>query len=144
MSPVLWMAQTHGFVYNLYWSACDASGDISVCHLTNEGINNISRTALRVTSSAFDRFIWIKLSSSYHIWDIDLDHFSLTIGDLPVVASVDQYNAVFTCILDEITPLKKRVSFNRSAPWYTSELRRMKAKGRQLEWILKKIWSNSS
>ncbi len=79
------------------------------------------------------------------ICDIDLDHLSLTIGDLPVVASVDQNNAVFTCILDEIAPLKKCVvSFKRSSPWYTSELRRMKAKGRQLERIYKKIWSNSS
>ncbi len=73
------------------------------------------------------------------ISDIDLDHLSLTIGDLPVVTSVDQYNTVFTCILDEIAPLKKRVvSFRRSSPWYTSELRRMKAKGRQLERIYKK------
>ncbi len=54
------------------------------------------------------------------------------------MASVDQYNTVFTCILDEIAPLKKRVvSFKRSSPWYTSELCRMKAKGRQLERICK-------
>ncbi len=54
------------------------------------------------------------------------------IGDLPVVASVDQYNAVFTSILDEIAPLKKRVSFKISSPCYTSEVRQMKAKGRKL------------
>ncbi len=64
------MAQTHGFVYYSYWSACDTCCDINVCHLTkweHKYMNNISSTALRVTSWAFHRFIWVKLSSSYHM-----------------------------------------------------------------------------
>ncbi len=49
-----------------YRSVREACGDINVCRLTKWGhkyMNNISRTALRLTSSAFDRFIWVKLSS---------------------------------------------------------------------------------
>lgn len=38
------------------------------------------------------------------IRDIDLDTFIHTIGELPVVTSVDQSNAAFTSILDEFPP----------------------------------------
>ncbi len=66
------MTQTCGFVYctHTYWSARDARSDFSVCRLTKWGhkyMNNIPRTARRVTSWAFDRFIWVK-RSSYHIY----------------------------------------------------------------------------
>ncbi len=66
------MTQTCGFVYctHTYWSARDAHSDFSVCRLTKWGhkyMNNIPRTARRVTSRAFDRFIWVK-RSSYHIY----------------------------------------------------------------------------
>ncbi len=66
------MTQTCGFVYctHTYWSARDARSDFSVCRLTKWGhkyMNNIPRTARRVTSRAFDRFIWVK-RSSYHIY----------------------------------------------------------------------------
>ncbi len=66
------MTQTCGFIYctHTYWSACDARGDFSICRLTKWGhkyMNNIPRTARRVTSWAFDRFIWVK-RSSYHIY----------------------------------------------------------------------------
>ncbi len=50
--------------------ACDARGVFSICRLTKWGhkyMNNIPRTARRVTSWAFDRFIWVK-RSSYHIY----------------------------------------------------------------------------
>ncbi len=67
-----WMTQTCGFIYctHTYWSARDARSDFSVCRLTKWGhkyMNNIPRTARRVTSWAFDRFIWVKWSS-YHIY----------------------------------------------------------------------------
>ncbi len=45
-------------------------GVFSVCRLTKWGhkyMNSIPRTARRVTSWAFDRFIWVK-RSSYHIY----------------------------------------------------------------------------
>ncbi len=66
------MTQTHGFIYctHTYWSARDARSDFSVCRLTKWGhkyMNNIPRTARRVTSWAFDGFIWVK-RSSYHIY----------------------------------------------------------------------------
>ncbi len=66
------MTQTCGFIYctHTYWSARDARSDFSVCRLTKWGhkyMNNIPRTARRVTSWAFDRFIWVK-RSSYHIY----------------------------------------------------------------------------
>ncbi len=64
--------QTCGFIYctHTYWSARDARGDFSVCRLTKWGhkyMNNIPRTARRITWWAFDRFIWVK-RSSYHIY----------------------------------------------------------------------------
>ncbi len=66
------MTQTCGFIYctHTYWSARDARSDFSICRLTKWGhkyMNNIPRTARRVTSWAFDRFIWVK-RSSYHIY----------------------------------------------------------------------------
>ena len=49
------------------------------------------------------------------------------------------YNSVLSLSLDTLAPLKtKSVSFTRPAPWYTSELRAMKAWGRQLERLHKR------
>lgn len=48
--------------------------------------------------------------------NIDLDHLSHTIGDLPVMASIDQHNAAFTYVLDEFAILKKHVFLKRSSP----------------------------
>ncbi len=55
-----WMAETRVFLYHTHthWSARESCG--------HKHTNNISRTALRVTSSAFHSFIWVKLAS-YHI-----------------------------------------------------------------------------
>ncbi len=66
------MTQTCGFIYctHTYWSACDSRGVFSICRLTKWGhkyMDNIPRTARRVTWWAFDRFIWVK-RSSYHIY----------------------------------------------------------------------------
>ncbi len=71
-SASLLMTQTCGFIYctHTYWRACDARGVFSVCRLTKWGhkyMNNIPRTVRRVTSWAFDGFIWVK-RSSYHIY----------------------------------------------------------------------------
>ncbi|CAM4596766.1 unnamed protein product [Leuciscus chuanchicus] len=48
--------------------------------------------------------------------------------------SVEHYNYSLHCLLDTHAPLKTRtVSFSRSAPWFTDELRKMKAGGRAIE-----------
>ena len=47
---------------------------------------------------------------------------------------VSHYNAGLHTLLDSLAPLKTRtVSFTHSAPWFSSHLRQLKAKGRQLE-----------
>ncbi len=65
-----WHIRAVSFTAHIHTEACDARGDFSVCRLTKWGhkyMNNIHRTARRVTSWAFDRFIWVK-RSSYHIY----------------------------------------------------------------------------
>ena len=53
---------------------------------------------------------------------------------LSVADSVDSYNQSLSSLLDLHAPLTSRpVSFSRSAPWYTCELRKMKTAGRVLE-----------
>ncbi len=54
------------FFYDSNRSERETCGDINICYLPNEDISTwttISRTALSLTSSAFDRLIWVKLSS---------------------------------------------------------------------------------
>ncbi len=65
-----WYRRAVSFTAHTHTEARDARGDFSVCRLTKWGhkyMNNIPRTARRVTSWAFDRFIWVK-RSSYHIY----------------------------------------------------------------------------
>ncbi|KAL6471391.1 hypothetical protein MHYP_G00200410 [Metynnis hypsauchen] len=67
------------------------------------------------------------------IMTIDLKNLLHT--DLPSVNdAVDLYNKTLSSILDLHAPVKTRtVTFSRSAPWFTDELREMKAAGRALE-----------
>ena len=52
---------------------------------------------------------------------------------------VSHYNNGLNNILNSLAPLKTRsVSFSVSAPWFTPDLRLMKAKGRQLERLHRK------
>ena len=66
---------------------------------------------------------------------LDLQHLSSAPLDFPsATESVDFYNRSLSGLLDLHAPLKSRtVSFSRSAPWYTCELREMKRSGRVLE-----------
>ena len=66
---------------------------------------------------------------------LDLQHLSSGSADFfSVTDSVDSYNQSLSSLLDTHAPLKTRtVSFSCSAPWYTCELRQMKAAGRVLE-----------
>ncbi|KAF3851772.1 hypothetical protein F7725_005127, partial [Dissostichus mawsoni] len=69
---------------------------------------------------------------------IDTDIMTLDLQQIPpsayfttVSESVEYYNKTLSTVLDLHAPLKSRtVSFCRSAPWFTSELRSMKAAGR--------------
>ncbi|XP_024910450.1 uncharacterized protein LOC112486878 [Cynoglossus semilaevis] len=61
-------------------------------------------------------------------------HSLSTLDDL-----VSNYNTGLHTILDTLAPLKnKSVSFTVSAPWFTPDLRLMKARGRQLERLYRK------
>lgn len=52
---------------------------------------------------------------------------------------VSHYNTGLHAILNSLAPLKTRsVSFSTSAPWFTHDLRLMKAKGRRLERLHKR------
>ncbi len=65
-----WHRRAVSFTAHIHTEARDARGVFSICRLTKWGhkyMNNIPRTARRVTSWAFDRFIWVK-RSSYHIY----------------------------------------------------------------------------
>ncbi len=64
-----WHRRVVSFTAHIHTEARDARGVFSICRLTKWGhkyMNNIPRTARRVTSWTFDRFIWVK-RSSYHI-----------------------------------------------------------------------------
>ncbi len=65
-----WHRRAVSFTAHIHTEARDARGVFSICRLTKWGhkyMNNIPRTARRVTSWAFDRFIWVK-RPSYHIY----------------------------------------------------------------------------
>ncbi|CAJ1069708.1 LOW QUALITY PROTEIN: uncharacterized protein LOC115374818 [Xyrichtys novacula] len=52
---------------------------------------------------------------------------------------INYYNNTLSSCLDQLAPLKtKTVSFRHSAPWYTSELHKMKSHKRQLERLYRK------
>ncbi len=66
-------------------------------------------------------------------------HQQLSSADFSsVTESVDFYNRSLSSLLDIHAPVKTRtVTFSRSAPWFTCELRKMKEAGRVLERRLK-------
>lgn len=52
---------------------------------------------------------------------------------------LSHYDSGLHHLLDTLAPLKTRtVTFSQSAPWFTSELRQLKARGRQLERLYRK------
>ena len=61
-------------------------------------------------------------------------HFTSTPGEL-----LSHYNRGLQNLLDTLAPLKSQtVSFTQSAPWFTLELRQLKARGHQLECLYRK------
>ena len=87
-----------------------------------------------------------RLMSFRNIKDINTDtlsslieHFQIPDHLLSPDELVTLYNNNLQNILNSIAPVKSRpVTFSQTAPWYTSELRSLKAKGRQLERLYKK------
>ncbi|KAJ8000763.1 hypothetical protein DPEC_G00183710 [Dallia pectoralis] len=64
---------------------------------------------------------------------LDLQHL-LSVNCSSTMDPVDIYNNTLKSILDLHAPVKTRtVTFCRSAPWYTAELRQLKAAGRAIE-----------
>ena len=66
---------------------------------------------------------------------LDLKQLSASTADShSVTEAVDTYNHSLRSLMDPHAPLKScTVSFSHSAPWYTCELRTMKAAGRALK-----------
>lgn len=55
---------------------------------------------------------------------------------------VSFYNDSLLGLLDMLAPLKTQtMAFTNSAPWFTPTLHHLKAKGRQLERLYKKMWA---
>ncbi|XP_013874896.1 uncharacterized protein LOC106525272, partial [Austrofundulus limnaeus] len=68
------------------------------------------------------------------LFNQDIQDISLNTKFASVNDYVNHYNSSLRSILDTHAPVKTRtVTFSRSAPWFTSELRRMKTAGRALE-----------
>ncbi len=64
----------------------------------------------------------------------EVDNLLNTDGLLSLDELTSYYNDQLQNVLDVVAPVRTRiVSFAHTAPWYTSELRLLKAKGRQLE-----------
>ncbi|XP_051509940.1 uncharacterized protein LOC127415287 isoform X1 [Myxocyprinus asiaticus] len=74
-----------------------------------------------------------------NIKHLNYDLFSNSVSVLPIFNSVEDYNSVLSTMLEEFEPLRERVvTFRKPCPWYTTELRLLKARGRQLERQYKK------
>lgn len=70
---------------------------------------------------------------------MDFTIFYTFISGLPIINSVEHYISVLSPLLYEFASLSERVvTFRKPCPWYTAELRLMKATGRQLKWLYKK------
>uniref|UniRef100_A0A3P9M2T6 Reverse transcriptase domain-containing protein n=1 Tax=Oryzias latipes TaxID=8090 RepID=A0A3P9M2T6_ORYLA len=86
-----------------------------------------------------------RLMSFRNVRNINVNALSSLIRDIPIPNTpnpdelVSSYNNLLSDSLNHLAPVKTRpVSFSKSAPWFTPELRLMKAKGRQLERLYKR------
>lgn len=56
-----------------------------------------------------------------------------------MLGSIDCYNSALSSILNAVAPVKERVvSFSKSSPWYTNDLRALKVEGRKIERLYNK------
>ncbi|XP_059188467.1 uncharacterized protein LOC131971162 [Centropristis striata] len=82
-----------------------------------------------------------------HIVTTDLSTLISSYPSPPPASSltdlVTHYNNCLSSSLTALAPLKTRsVSFTHTAPWFTPELRQLKATGRRLERLYKKNWTH--
>lgn len=91
------------------------------------------------TSSASLKVAKERVITFRNIKNIDPQLLFSSIAELPVTDSVDSYNSALSSILDIVAPLKQRViSFTRSSPWFTDELRALKIKQRKIKRLYRK------
>ncbi len=106
-----WHRRAVSFTAHIHTEARDARGVFSVCRLTKWGhkyMNNIPRTARRVTSRAFDHFIWVK-RSSYHIY-IDYRNLNGPHGKLSKYNfGLAEYITVYVIQLQQLLKLLLRI-----------------------------------
>ena len=87
-----------------------------------------------------------RVMSFRNIRNINLHNLTTGIDSFPIVTPpfnpdqlVSIYNDSLKTLLNSLAPLKTRtVSFPHSAPWFSPQLRQLKAKGRQLERLSRK------
>lgn len=80
-----------------------------------------------------------RVISFRNVKNINCDHFASLISEHHDLKTVEDYNSVLSSTLEVLAPRKERVvSFSKTSPWYTSELRLLKGKNRQLERQFKK------
>ncbi len=107
-----WHRRAVSFTAHTHTEARAARGVFSVCRLTKWGhkyMNNIPRTARRVTSWAFDRFIWVK-RSSYHIY-IGYRNLKGPHGNLSKYKfGLAEYITVYVIQLQQLLQLLLRIS----------------------------------
>lgn len=93
-----------------------------------------TKTARHITFRNIKNINPVNLTSTIDSSAIPNIHNLFTPDDL-----VSHYNTGLLHIFNSIAPLKTRsVSFTVSAPWFTADLRLLKAKGRQLERLYRK------
>lgn len=98
----------------------------------------MSSTSSKVNVSHSVTFRNIK-SSDISAFADDSAKFASKVDSSTVEDMVAAYNDGLCEILDAYAPMKTlTVSFTHSAPWYTPELRQLKAKGRRLEHLYAK------
>ncbi len=106
-----WHRRAVSFTAHIHTEARAARGVFSICRLTKWGhkyMNNIPRTARRVTSWAFDRFIWVK-RSSYHIY-IGYRNLKGSHGNLSKYKfGLAEYIAVYVIQLQQLLQLLLRI-----------------------------------
>lgn len=112
---------------------------IGIDQLTKDEVNFSDHKLLtsEFTISASLQSSKQRVISFRNIRNIDPERISNPVAELPVLGSIDCYNSALSSIV--VAPVKERVvSFSKSSPWYTNDLRALKVEGRKIERLYKK------